>query len=270
MDDFNNKLEELGWIYENPNSRWACPALPVGKPGTNEFRQTADYKPVNAQIEGIVGVMPNPQVDLELVRGCDCFGLFDFIKGYWQIALDEACQEVLSYMTHRKFYTPRRVPQGCSDAALFFQATIEKCLQELMYKHLLVWIDDLLLYASGVENYLIELERLFELLDFFGFKLSVAKSSLYEQRVKWCGKIITGQGVSHDPERIKALTALPYPTNAGELQQFLCAANWMRESVVDFARAAKPLQEKLDLVLANASRRTKRVASGIGIEFGGP
>ncbi|KAE9342591.1 hypothetical protein PR003_g9399 [Phytophthora rubi] len=211
--------------------------------------------------------MPNPQVDLELVRGCDFFGLFDFIKGYWQIALDEACQEVLSYMTHRKIYTPRRVPQGSSDAALFFQATIEKCLQELMYKHLLVWIDDLLLYASGVENYLAKLERLFELLDFYGFKLSVAKSSLYEPRVKWCGKIITGQGVSHDPDRIKALTTLSYPTNAGELQQFLCAANWMRESVVDFARAAKPLQEKLDHVLATASRRTKRVVSGIGIEL---
>eukprot|EP00644_Phytophthora_capsici_P016908 jgi/Phyca11/125627/e_gw1.59.284.1 len=156
-------------------------------------------------------------------------------------------------MTHRKNYTPRRVPQRCCDAALFFQATIEKCLQGLMYQHLLVWIDDLLLYAKDVATYRVKLERLFELLDFFGFKLSVTKSSLYEPQVKWCGKIITGNGVRHDPERIKALTNLPYPTNAAELQQFLCAANWMRESVVDFA--------------PTAFRRTKRVAPGIGLEF---
>lgn len=268
MEDFNHKLEELGWVFENPNSRWACPALPVRKGAANDYRQTADYKPLNVQVEGIAGVMPNPQVDLEVVRGCEFFGLFDFIKGYWQIAVDEACQEMLSYMTHRKIYTPRRVPQGCCDAALFFQATIEKCLKELMYKHLLVWIDDLLLFAADVETYLVKLERLFELLDFFGFKLSVKKSSLFEPQVKWCGKIITGHGVSHDPERIRALTDLPYPTNAAELQQFLCAANWMRESVIDFARAAQPLQERLDMALANASRRTKRVAAGIRLEFG--
>lgn len=41
----------------------------------------------------------------------------------------------------------------------------------------------------------------------------------------------------------------------------------MRESVVDFARAAQPLQEKLDRALTTASRRTKRVASKIGLEF---
>lgn len=29
MEDFNNELEQLGWIYENPNSRWAC--CTVGK-----------------------------------------------------------------------------------------------------------------------------------------------------------------------------------------------------------------------------------------------
>ncbi|GMF51787.1 unnamed protein product [Phytophthora fragariaefolia] len=137
-----------------------------------------------------------------------------------------------------------------------------------MHKHLQVWIDDLMLYATDVQRYLSKLERLFELLDFFGFKLSVTKASLYEPQVKWCGKIISGRGVSHDPERSKALARLPYPNNAGELQQFLCAANWMRESVIDFARDAKPLQEKLDEALATATRRTKRVASGIGLDLG--
>ncbi|KAE9017069.1 hypothetical protein PR001_g14499 [Phytophthora rubi] len=149
-----------------------------------DYRQTVDYKPVNMQCDGIAGVMPNPQVDPELVRGCQFFGLIDFTKGYWQLALD---------------------------------SNVEKCLAELMYKHLLVWIDDSLLFAVDVETYLAKLERLFELLNFFGFKLSVKKSSLYEPEVKWCGKIITGTGVSHDPERIKALTSLPYPTNASEL-----------------------------------------------------
>ncbi|KAJ8558821.1 hypothetical protein ON010_g8628 [Phytophthora cinnamomi] len=119
MDEFNDELVRMGWVYENNESRWACPARPVRKAG-GEFRQTSVYKPINADIEAIVGVMPDLHVDLESVKGATFFGPLDFIKGYWQLGLTEEYQEWRSYMTHRKVYTPRRVPQGCTDAALFF------------------------------------------------------------------------------------------------------------------------------------------------------
>eukprot|EP00644_Phytophthora_capsici_P002645 jgi/Phyca11/105554/e_gw1.11.774.1 len=258
-------LVKLGWVYENPTSRWACAALPLRKRGDGGFRQTVDYKPFNAQTEVMAGLMPNLHVDLEKVRGSRHFGLFDFIKGYWQLPLAKECQELLSYMTHRKIYTPTRVPQGSADAALYFQSTIERCYAALLYKHLLVWIDDLLLYAADIDTYLDKLQELLQLTAQFGFKLSVAKSGVYKREVKWCGKVIDGEGVKHDPERIEALRKMPKPSNAGELQQFLCSTNWMRDSIVDYARLARPLQDTLDKAMAQASRRTKRVAAGIPI-----
>lgn len=156
-------------------------------------------------------------------------------------------------MTHRKVYTSRRLPQGCTDAALFFQATIQKCLEERLHKHLLIWIDDLLLFAGDIDTYLAKMKRLFELLDFFGFKLSVSKSSLFECEVKWRRKLITVKGV-HDSERVRALRELPYPKSAGKLQQFLCATNWMRESLVDYTRNVRPLQDVLNAALLHASK----------------
>lgn len=265
LESFNDKLVSLGWVYENPSSRWACAALPVRKSGGSDFRQTVDYKPFNSQTEPIAGIMPNLHVDLEKVRGSRHFGLFDFIKGYWQLPLAKECQELLSYLTHRKIYTPRRVPQGSADAALYFQSTIERCYQALLYTHLLVWIDDLLLYAADIDTYLDKLQELLELTAKFGFKLSVVKSCVYKQEVKWCGKVINGEGVTHDSGRIEALQNMPYPTNAGELQQFICSTNWMRDSIVDYARLARPLQDTLDRTMAQVSRRTKRVASGLPV-----
>lgn len=164
LETSNEMLVKLGWVYENPESRWACAALPVRKRGGTDFRQTTDYKPVNAQIEPMAGVMPNLLVDLENVRGSAHFGLFDFIKGYWQLPLAKECQELLSYMTHRKIYIPKRVPQGCSDAVLFFQSTMERCFEGLLYKHLLVWIDNYLLYANNIDTYLDKLSELFDLM----------------------------------------------------------------------------------------------------------
>eukprot|EP00644_Phytophthora_capsici_P005411 jgi/Phyca11/96548/e_gw1.1.1876.1 len=236
-------LVELGWIYENPTSRWASPVLPVKKSQElMDMRQTTDYREFNSRTDIMAAVMPILSLVMENARGNKHFGLFDFIKGFWQLPLAEFCQEWLSYMTDEKIYTPRRVPQGCGDAAIYFQKTMEKCFATLLYKHLLVWIDDLLLYAEDIDTYLEKLKELFSLLDEFGLKLSVKKSSLYQQEVKWCGKFIDANGVRHDPARIETLCAMPYPSTAGELQQFLCATNWMRESLIDYARQVSPLQ----------------------------
>ncbi|OWZ04014.1 hypothetical protein PHMEG_00024162 [Phytophthora megakarya] len=267
LREFNATLVELGWIYENPTSRWASPVLPVKKSKElMDMRQTTDYREFNSKTDIMAAVMPILSLVMENARGKQHFGLFDFIKGFWQLPLAEFCQEWLSYMTDEKIFTPRRVPQGCGDAAIYFQKTMESCFATLLYKHLLVWIDDLLLYDEDIDKYRDKLQELFSLLDEFGLKLSVKKSSLYQKEVKWCGKIIDANGVRHEPARIDTLRAMPYPSTAGELQQFLCAVNWMRESLIDYARQVSPLQHKLDEALAK-TRRTKRVAAGISIEL---
>ncbi|OWZ09291.1 LOW QUALITY PROTEIN: hypothetical protein PHMEG_00018028 [Phytophthora megakarya] len=163
QEDFNNKLVELGWIYKNRESRWAYPALPVRK-GNGEFRQTADYKPMNELVEAIVGEIPNLQIALEVVQGA--------MEQNFSVCLISS-----------------------------------KVSEEVLHRHLLVWINDLLRFANDVHKYLTKLERLFELLDFFGFKLSVKKSRLFKRQVRWCGKIIWASGVHHEPEHILLLAA---------------------------------------------------------------
>lgn len=66
---------------------------------------------------------------------------------------------------------------------------------------------------------------------------------------------------------MKALSSIPQPTTAGELQQFLCASNWIRESVLEYGRIVQPLQHCLDRALAGG-KRTKRATAGIKIELG--
>eukprot|EP00644_Phytophthora_capsici_P000803 jgi/Phyca11/109371/e_gw1.16.848.1 len=267
LREFNARLVALGLVYENPDSRWASPVLPVKKSADlMDLRQTTDYRVLNDQTEVMAAVMPILAVVMENARGMKHFGLFDFLKGFWQLPLAEICQEFLSYMTDEKIFTPRRVPQGSSDAAIFFQRTMETCFASLLYEHLLIWIDDLLLYAADMDTYMDKLAEFFALLDQFGLKLSAKKSSLYQTEVKWCGRVLDHQGVRHDPQRIDTLRQIPYPKTAGELQQFVCAINWMRESIVDYARQVSPLQKCLDTAIAG-TKRTRRAAAGIELEL---
>ncbi|KAK1930423.1 Enzymatic polyprotein [Phytophthora citrophthora] len=53
---------------------------------------------------------------------------------------------------------------------------------------------------------------------------------------------------------------------AADLQKLLCAANWLRESIVQFARFAAPLQVKLEEAFDGHSRK-KRYAEGLTLTW---
>ncbi|ETK86280.1 hypothetical protein L915_09083 [Phytophthora nicotianae] len=67
LDDFNDKLVELGWEYEI--ERVARRAQQPVRKENGEYRQKADYKPAYALIEAIVRVMPDLSGELEDVKG---------------------------------------------------------------------------------------------------------------------------------------------------------------------------------------------------------
>lgn len=133
---------------------------------------------------------------------------------------------------------------------------------EMLYAHLLVWIDDILVYAKDAPAFIAALRTFFELCRTRRLKLSLSKSYLFQKEIRWCGRIFSGAGIRHDPERINTLQVLPLPTTAADLQQFLCAAGWMRDTLVDFARVMRPLHDKLEAILS-VSGRTKKLAAGV-------
>ncbi|DAZ99668.1 TPA: hypothetical protein N0F65_001905, partial [Lagenidium giganteum] len=60
LREYTKELEVFLLIRKNISSRWACPALPVRKPGSQDaFRITIDYRPVNCVTVPVAGTMPN-------------------------------------------------------------------------------------------------------------------------------------------------------------------------------------------------------------------
>eukprot|EP00644_Phytophthora_capsici_P019273 jgi/Phyca11/132444/e_gw1.167.22.1 len=259
LRDYVRELEQHGLVRRNNESRWASPALPVRKPGTDKFRITVDYRAVNRMTVPIAGATPNLASVLHNVEGAVGFGQFDFFKGFWQLPLHESCQELFSFVTEDGVFTPTRVPQGACDSALHFQLQMHACFQEMLYTAVLIWIDDILLFARSKDEYLNQLEKFFLILRERGLKLNALKCRLFARSVRWCGKIVTGQEVKHDPARLAALVEMELPPTAAALQQFLCAANWIRDTVVDFARVFSPLQHKLEAVMSTRGRRRQQL-----------
>eukprot|EP00644_Phytophthora_capsici_P015227 jgi/Phyca11/130836/e_gw1.98.122.1 len=120
-----------------------------------------------------------------------------------------------------------------------------------------------------MDEFLSVLDRVDNTLEESGLFLGLNKICSYTTEAKWYGRIIKVDGVAYGPDKIRILVDLPEPHTAGELQQFLCAAGWMRNSHVGFAREGAPLQDKLQVTLAG-TKRTKNVAARIVIGLSEP
>lgn len=271
MKEFTDLLVKYGLAYRNPNARWASPVNPVLRPkkvktekepadgehkaddalGTRtaepeeplikRYRFTVDLRRVNAVTVPIMWPMPHLESMLASLRGARAFATLDLFNGYWQAPLDEASREYHSIVTDRGVFTPTRVIQGCADGTQAFQAMMGEALGDLVGAKCLVWLDDILVFGSDTGELFRHLDEVLTCIEKAGFKCNATKCTLLQNHAKWCGKIITAEGVAHDPARIRALSALPAPTTAADALQFLASLNWMRQSIPEFARVTAPL-----------------------------
>ena len=257
-------LEQNEMIYENDKSLWCSNALVV--PKGKGFRLVNDARVTNSQIMHTQWPMPILEVCLTHLSKKTYFSTIDLFKGYWQFPLHPDSQEYFSFMTHNKVYTPTRLVQGDTGAVEYFQRQMMKVFEPLLYTQLLIWLDDLLLYATTIEEMFDAITALFKLCIKFNLKLNAKKCHFFQDSIKWCGRIIDKHGIKQDPERIIALSSIPTPTTAQQLQQFVCACNWMRVSLPNFTEVIAPLRQILEVAYQTVGKRTSAAVKNVKLE----
>jgi hypothetical protein len=83
-------------------------------------------------------------------------------------------------------------------------------------------------------------------------KLHPQKCEFYVTEVVLSGKKFSAEGVTHDPVHLQGLLDMPTPVTGRDLQQWVCALNWMRQSLPKF----NELVEDLDIVLQRLYKAT--------------
>ena len=266
LSSFVKELETKGLIYKNPQATWASAAMPRPKPNGRGYRMVIDLRAINNCVELSPYPLPHLERISQMLKGYPCFATIDLCKGYWQYPLAEECQEYFTFVTEDGLFTPTRVPQGSINGTTHFQAQTEKVLEGLVNTKCLVYVDDILIFGKTKQDLFTNMDQVLDRLNTRGIKVAADKLDIYKKEVKWCGKLIDGNGVRHDPYRIKGLNDVKEPQNAGDLMSFLCALNWMRMHIPDLAKLQQPLRSKLE-VLLKGKKRTKARAFKIPIVF---
>ena len=223
-----DKLVKLGMVKRNTESAWACAPLIVPKPGSKDkWRFTVDLRPVNKATVPSVWPMPDLETQLSRLAGMEYFATVDLCHMYWQFPLEEDSQECQSFITPDGVYTPTRVLQGQRNAVTYCQSTMQSICQEII-ERLLGWLDDMLFFSKTIEELLQTLRLFFIICKKHNLKIHAEKCDFFLKKVQWCGRVVSSEGVQLNPRKLNALLELQAPKSAADLQQFLCAANWMR------------------------------------------
>lgn len=201
------KLLDVGHVYRNPTARWASAPHLVPKPGPAEWRFTGDLRNVNRYTIPIKHPLPVLDTELQKSANCRIFARFDMTHGYWQLLLHPDIQECQSLMTPEGSMAPTRVLYGTVNVNAHLQASFAARMPPELAEHLMLWVDDMAIPTSNIDDHLKYISMLFNLCDDMNFKLHPGKCHLYLTNMNWCGRQISEDGTRFDPRNFDALDA---------------------------------------------------------------
>ena len=225
-------------IVQESVSPWSSPVVLVKK---KDGRFCVDFRRVNRVTRKDSFPMPLVSETLDALSDTKYFSTLDLKSGYWQISMHPNSREKTAFPTHNGLYEFLVMPFGLTNSGASFQRLMGHILRGLEYRFALICIDDIIIFSKSVEEHLSHLEEVFKRLREASVKLNPKKCSFVKQKVEYLGHVVTPDGISSDPGKVRVVQDFPTPTNLKQLRTFLGLANYYRRFIKGFAHIARPL-----------------------------
>ena len=230
---------ERGYI-EPSESDWAAPIVYVRKK-CGGWRLCVDFRKLNAVAREDAYPLPRIQDVFTALEGAQYFSSIDLAKGFWQIEIDESSRRKTAFTTIYGLYQFRRLPMGLNSAPAAFQRAMSAVLCGLNWIHVMVYLDDILIFTPTFEEHLRVLDDVLGRLHRANFKCKLGKCEFARTQLQYLGHIINSQGIQVDPDKVAAVKAFPDPTCVKDVETFLGKAGYYCRFIQNFSRLAKPL-----------------------------
>eukprot|EP00834_Sanchytrium_tribonematis_P007705 NODE_743_length_4284_cov_0.513501.p1 type:complete len:326 gc:universal NODE_743_length_4284_cov_0.513501:3845-2868(-) len=175
---------------EPSKSDWRSAVVLIPKPD-GSVRFCVNYKQLNKHTKFDAYPLPNLQSLLSNLHGAKYFISLDLKSGYWQINLAEKDKEKTAFVTPFGLYQFKVMPFGLSTAPATFQRLMNEIFDKMIGKDLLIYLDDLLIFASTFEEILGKFKGVLSKLEEHGLTLNAKKCRLGMTRINFLGFKVT-------------------------------------------------------------------------------
>ncbi|EER03931.1 Retrotransposable element Tf2 155 kDa protein type, putative [Perkinsus marinus ATCC 50983] len=248
------ELENDGLIVRS-TSPYKFPCVFVPKKN-GKVRMCVDYRSLNKVTRVDSYPLPRPDDVQEHLVGAKVFSTIDLRSGYWQMKVRPSDRRRTAFCPGPGFplFEWTRMPFGLCNAPASFQRLMDLVLGKFDFVR--VYLDDVLVFSSSLEEHLRHLRLIFEAFREAGLTLAGDKCSIGMDSVVYLGHRYSADGMSPDLTKVKVISAWPTPRTATDLRSFLGLVGYYRHSIPHFADRSKALQK----LLTTAAREEDRVA----------
>lgn len=216
----------------------------VGNKKDGDKRPLTDYRHINEWTVKNSYPLPLQSELMDKLQGAKWFTKLDLRSGYNNIRIKDGDQWKTAFITNRGLYEPTVMFFGLCNSPATFQAFMNDIFRiEIVGNVLIIYMDDILLFASTLEELRQKTEAVLQKLRDNDLFCKPEKCVFETQEVEYLGFIIRPDQVNMDPVKIEGITQWPTPKSIKEVQQFLGFANFYRRFVPGYADITRPLDK---------------------------
>ena len=223
------------------HSPWGAPVLFVPKQTGRGLRMCVDYRALNNLTTKNRYTLPRIDDLLDQLNGVQYMSSLDLLHGYHQIKLKPEEVPMTAFITPFGLYEFTVMPFGLTNAPSVFQSMMNKVLSPLLYKGVMVYLDDILIYSKTKEEHLSKLRQVLQLLADNKLFVCLEKCKFLLPELPFLGHIVTPEGLKPDPKKLQALDEMVPPRNVKEAQSFVGFVNYFRRFIPRCSLLLKPI-----------------------------
>jgi len=173
------------------------------------------------------------------IRGASVFSKIDLRSRYHQVRIKEEDIFKTAFRMRYGHYEFMVMPFGLTNAPTSFMCLMNNVLSKYLDKFIVVFIDDLLIYSSTMEEHEEHLQIILQVLREHKLYAKFSKCKFF--KIQYLGHVISKDGISIDPDKIKAIINWHVPKDVHGVISFMGITGYYRKFIEGFSKIANPI-----------------------------